>query len=364
MAAMECEGPELLDHLKELDLTKEEMSRFSKCFKEPEFKEMFMNYVKEISDSNNKEAMENHLKQCEQNAQNPGKSPMEGKDLLLPYTDFCIKTHDLKEKKKVFINFCYCDKVVDCKSCEDPKRNGTEWEIPYSLGGPSEEKDKAGKECIVYDFIVGAKTHENANDSKPFKKFLILTAIEAIEKQKDVQLEKNYSLPLMKYKGKNGSKEARIFTIKKVSSSKNSQDNNDSKKIIKNTSKIEKDRVTKKDDKNNDVKREIVEQSCTSNVEKNNNFNEEEWEKEITPEFEVFYRNTVDYSKYWADPKVKDKNTLPETLVLSISLPNVIHLKYNVDKLRSQAQWKKETHKLVITLPIESRIEETLIKEK
>ena len=396
--ATECEAPELLEHIKSLNLTNEEINRFATSFKEPQFKEMFMNYIKEISDSSNKETMEKHLKQCEQNLQGQGRSPIEGKDLLLPYTNFCIKTYDIKTKKKVFINFCYCNKIIDCKSCEDPSRNGTQWEIPYSLGGPSIEKDKAGKECIVYDFIVGDKTRDNAKDSKPFKKFLILTAIEALEKQKHIDLEKNYSQPLMKYKGKNGSKEPRIFTIRKEGSSKSLKDNSDSKKLVKYTSKIDEDKIKKKPKinedkmkkenicrKENGSKKEIVNDpsnldgSCNSNVENDKDSkNLEEWKTEIIPQYEVLYSNTVDYSKYWADPKVETSNTLPEAIVLCIALPNILHaqdvlvdleinqvylrvpgkyrlkvdLKYNIDKLRSQAQWKKETHKLVITLPV------------
>lgn len=49
----------------------------------------------------------------------------------------------------------------------------------------------AGKECEVHDFIVGTEAHENATTDKRFKQFLILTALEAIEKQRNVELDRS-----------------------------------------------------------------------------------------------------------------------------------------------------------------------------
>lgn len=46
-----------------------------------------------------------------------------------------------------------------------------------------------GKECEVHDFIVGTETHQRAKDDKRFKQFLVQTAIEAIEKQRGLQLD-------------------------------------------------------------------------------------------------------------------------------------------------------------------------------
>ena len=49
----------------------------------------------------------------------------------------------------------------------------------------------AGKECEVHDFIVGTEAHENVATDKRFKQFLILTALEAIEKQRNVELDRS-----------------------------------------------------------------------------------------------------------------------------------------------------------------------------
>jgi hypothetical protein len=59
-----------------------------------------------------------------------------------------------------------------------------------------------GKECEVHDFIVGTETHQRAKDDKRFKQFLVQTAIEAIEKQRGLQLDPSMHLLLFttKYK--------------------------------------------------------------------------------------------------------------------------------------------------------------------
>lgn len=43
---------------------------------------------------------------------------------------------------QVFINLCYCEKVGNPVPTSDAFRRGTQWEIPYTLGTPSKEKDK------------------------------------------------------------------------------------------------------------------------------------------------------------------------------------------------------------------------------
>jgi len=362
------EVDELLKHLHDLNLNKEEIQRLATVLKDDEFKKMFTNYVEEISDPENKDAMERHINQCEKNQKHGNKNfSLEDKDLLLPYSDFCIKTYDTKSAQKVFINICYCEKIGDCKPFDDPIRNGTEWTIPYSLGGPAKEKDKAKHECLVYDYIVGMETHKNAKDSKKFKHFLISTAIEAIEKLKGIQLDRKYSLPLIKYKGKNGSKEPRIFTVSKEDSSKNKNKKHSSANSCTKTNE-------KKLEEKIVVQQPSEDHLCTSNVQK-----DIAWEKEIEPPYEIFYRNTADYTNCWNDYQLHASKITPEAIVLRINLVDVtnlndilldveekqvimrvpekyrlkVDLKYNVNKLQSHAQWKKHIHQLIITLPLE-----------
>lgn len=364
---MTLDNESVMKTMKDLNLSQDELSRFTTAFKDKKFKDMFMDYVNEISDPQNKEALENHIKQCESN-QNPKdggkKFSMEDKELLIPYPDFCIKTYETKTSQKVFINICYCEKIENCIAFDDPIRRGTEWKIPYSLGGPSKEKDKAKKECLVFDYIVGTETHKKANETKQFKQFLISTAIEAIEKMKNVQLDKKYSLPLLKYKGKKDSKEPRMFTIKKKSTAKNTQ--NSSKKNV-SEQKLESKIVLQPPAQERNIAKET-----TSNV---------DIAKEVEPPHEVIYSNKVNYDNCWSDTQLSTSNTTPEAIVLRVDLAEVVNaqdiildieesqvilrvpekyklkvkLKYNVNKLQSNAQWKKHIHQLVVRLPIDSK---------
>jgi len=365
---------EMLHHLHSLNLNKGEIQRLATVLKDGEFKKMFSEYMQEISDPKNKEAMERHINMCEKNPkQGNEKFSLANKELLLPYADFCLKTYDTKTTQKVFINICYCEKIENCEPFVDPMRHGTEWKIPYSLGGPAKEKDKRNKECLVYDYIVGLETHKNAKDDKKFKQFLISTAIEAIEKLKDVQLDRKFSLPLIKYKGKNGSKEPRIFTVSKEVSSKDSPNSSNaaSNHTDKNEKKVQKKVV---------VQPPTIDQLCTLDVEKDMESScNAIWETEIEPPYEVLYSNTMDYTNCWNDSQLHSSKITPEAILLRIYMADIINLhdilldveekqvimrapgkyrlkvdlKYNVNKLRSHAQWKKNVHQLVIILPLE-----------
>jgi len=370
------EVTEMLHHLSSLNLNKEEIQRLATVLKDDEFKKIFNDYIQEISDPENKEAMERHINMCEKNPKHGSENfSLANKELLLPYADFCIKTYDTKTTQKVFINICYCEKIGNCEPFANPIRHGTEWKIPYSLGGPAKEKDKAQKKCLVYDYIVGMETHKNAKDDKKFKQFLISTAIEAIEKMKDVQLDRKFSLPLIKYKGKNGSKEPRIFTINKEVSSKDLQNSsNANNRTNKDVKKVEKKVV---------VPPPIDDQLCTLDVEKDKESScSAVWETEIEPPYEVLYSNAMDYTTCWNDSQLHKSKITPEAIVLRINMVDIINshdilldveekqimmrapgkyrlkvdLKYRVNKLQSHAQWKKNVHQLVITLPVESTI--------
>lgn len=372
------------------------MGQFATAMKDPKFKELFMDYIKEISNCDEKEAMERHIKQCERGQNSPnGGFCMEGKILLLPLKDFCVKTHNLKTKQKVFINICYCEKIKNSKAYDDSIQKGTHWEIPYSLGGPSLDIDKVGKECIVFDFIVGVKTHENAKDHKPFKQFLILTAIEAIEKQKSIELSKDFALPLMSYKGKNGAKEPRVFTIPKEPKNTGS---NAQGKADDDASLTPQMALETKDGKN-PKRPSPIELGCDGNVRRRADKGGAlpscghaagetgsamesralaEWRSETEPMFEVLHRSTVDYSHYWEDTKLNNENSSPTWIVLRVHLKDVtsvhdvqldlekdqvflrvpgkyrlkVDLKYKVDNFQSNAKWDKKKQQLLVTLPI------------
>lgn len=47
-----------------------------------------------------------------------------------------------------------------------------------------------GNDCEVHDFVVNTETHNRAQESRHFKKFLVETAMDAIEKQRGVKLDR------------------------------------------------------------------------------------------------------------------------------------------------------------------------------
>ncbi|KAL2610125.1 hypothetical protein R1flu_028698 [Riccia fluitans] len=200
------------ERFENLDLTQEEMKNMTTMMKDPKFMELFADYAKEISDPNNRQEMENALREAENRGDKVPGFPSD-KDLLIPTAAFCAKTKNEKTGAKVFINICHSEKIAKPKGTESKDRTGTAWEIPYSLGPAQSDTDKQGAACEVHDFVVSTETHNMARMERRFKNFLVETAIDAIETQRRVQLSREFSLPKLKYKGQ--TKEPKMLTIPK-----------------------------------------------------------------------------------------------------------------------------------------------------
>lgn len=183
--------------LEKLNLSHEEMSRFSKAMKDPKFMALLDEYSKEISEPGSKEEAESYIKMMEERSN----FSMDGKELIVPQVDFCAKTRNKLTSGKVFINICHSDKVAKPTATPRSDKSGVEWEIPYSLAPTRRDKDKVGNDCEVHDFVVNTETHNRAQESRHFKKFLVETAMDAIEKQRGVKLDRDFTLPKLSYKG-------------------------------------------------------------------------------------------------------------------------------------------------------------------
>ena len=203
---MEKEEREVLrDTLDKLDMTKEEINRFEKAFKDPKFKEMFEDYAKEISDPKARAESEAYLRQIESGnqAQNVYGADVQ---LIVPEENFVVKTRKEDDQSKVFINVCTSEKVAKAESKKSVKngREGNTWSIPFSLGQERTTKDKSGKEALVFDFVLHPDTCDKCS-FPPFKDMVAQTAIENIEKSKDMKLEKSVTyLKTKKYVGSEG----------------------------------------------------------------------------------------------------------------------------------------------------------------
>eukprot|EP00232_Nephroselmis_pyriformis_P030666 CAMPEP_0182863780 /NCGR_PEP_ID=MMETSP0034_2-20130328/6831_1 /TAXON_ID=156128 /ORGANISM="Nephroselmis pyriformis, Strain CCMP717" /LENGTH=288 /DNA_ID=CAMNT_0024996019 /DNA_START=42 /DNA_END=904 /DNA_ORIENTATION=+ len=187
------------ESMKDLKLTEDEVGKFEKAFKDPEFMKMFMEYAQEVSDPKNRAETEAYLQQIE------GEGRAEevygkGVELVAPKAGYVVKTHNRANKEKVFINVCYTDKLDDYK--ETKKAGGMDIKVPYSLGPVRREKDKKGDECDTHDFAVSTTTYMRADSDPRFKRFLCETAIENVQSQRGGKLDaSDFTLPKMKYKG-------------------------------------------------------------------------------------------------------------------------------------------------------------------
>ena len=76
---------------------------------------------------------------------------------------FVIKTRQLPDRKKVFINISQSDAIE--KAAAKPaqgKVRGEDWSIPFSLAPGREDLDKGGQRCLVYDVVYHPETLEKA----------------------------------------------------------------------------------------------------------------------------------------------------------------------------------------------------------
>jgi dynein assembly factor 2 len=118
-------------NISDTDLTPQEMQRLSEALKNEEFKSLFLDYVKEISDPENRKLYEAELVALEAE---------QGRDLTFvnPEPLFCVKTSD-SHGLKVFINICSSDAINEAVAKKSGK--GSHWSIPYSLGSPRDDVD-------------------------------------------------------------------------------------------------------------------------------------------------------------------------------------------------------------------------------
>ncbi|ORY50863.1 PIH1-domain-containing protein [Rhizoclosmatium globosum] len=182
-----------------LDVTQEEMERISKAMKDEKFRELFKEYMDEISDPKNREVT------IITRIQTPGNNirwvkPTPGRVLKTSFAERPPKqvagpgAEELEipaEVKKVFVNICSCPEIEEAKAEGSRKdERGQPWSIPYSLTPGRVDMDKAGGKCFVYDCVFNPKTFEKGCAIPQFMELLLVTAIEGIERQFSVKLDR------------------------------------------------------------------------------------------------------------------------------------------------------------------------------
>ncbi|KXZ49561.1 hypothetical protein GPECTOR_20g416 [Gonium pectorale] len=218
--------------LKDLKLTNEELNKFEKAFKDPEFVKLFEEYAKEVSDPKVKAETDMYLRQLEEQGRAEevyGK----GVQLVVPSPALVIKSKvlgpaeaakdatgkggGLPAGQKVFINICTSDKV-GCYSLKDAKdaagRVGKTLSIPLTLGPVRTGTDKHGQPASVYDFVVHPDSVQFANSNPAAFSSLAETALEHVEKVSQSRLSRGWRRLNIKYKGTEGCTEPPVQSIR------------------------------------------------------------------------------------------------------------------------------------------------------
>lgn len=182
----------------EVDITRDELDSVAKALKQDEFKKLFFEYCEEVQNPENRKKYEEDIRQLEAER---------GVDVVFlnPEPGFVVKT-SVDGKTKGFINIASCNKIekpnAESKRDEVTGEAGVNWSIPYAQAPPRHDVDKRGATCLVYDVIFHSDALYLADKNNVFRKHLIITACDAVERAFKVSLDRtNLKFPKMKFKG-------------------------------------------------------------------------------------------------------------------------------------------------------------------
>mmetsp|Transcript_13617 Transcript_13617/g.16366 ORF Transcript_13617/g.16366 Transcript_13617/m.16366 type:complete len:632 (+) Transcript_13617:154-2049(+) len=381
---VEVSAEEAQKVMEDMDLSPEELDRFTTCFKDPKFMEMFVDYAKEISDPAQREEHDMYLRQLE----TEGKIEEiygKGAVMIQPEKGFLVKTKKIKgegsEKgEKVFINICHSDRVDEAHSVK--AKGGETWNIPYSLSTLRKEKDNKGEDVDTHDFVVNTKFYDKTKKAQTdmFRNFLIETAIENIEKMryegKVAMDRKNYALPKSIFKG------PEKVPVQATKCSKDPE-------AIKNAMGTKPKRMEPKG--NPDAKdypgmkqENVTPNQGSQSSGKSSAFKFEKKKQPpkevglVEPKYEIVHCKKGDIQQAWSDNKLQSDARRPDSLLVRISLPRLdkmsgvdldvsknrvlltkpemyrldLSLPYEVDDSKGRAKFDKGRRALEVTLPV------------
>ena len=213
----------------ELKMTKEEVEKFTEAMKKEEFRKLLIEYAEELSDPKNRELYEKEISLLEEER---------GNDVIFIHPDpgFCLKTTQNGEKK-CFINICKNENVAKPTSSREVRPGSNEngrnnvglvWSIPHTCAPPREDTEKSdSKKCIVYDVVFHPDAYRMAETNQRFHDLLKDSAMDSIEKNFDVKLDRvNVKvLKNLKFKGR-----PTATVIRKPSENKNPKTNLENEK--------------------------------------------------------------------------------------------------------------------------------------
>jgi dynein assembly factor 2 len=185
------------DKLKDLNLTNDELNRFSNAFQNEEFRKLFIEYAEELNDPQNRELYEKEIRAVEE---------QRGSDVTFvhPKPGHVLKT-TIDGKKKCFINIAtneHVEKPSYTKTDGINGKQGVNWSLPHCLAGPHEDIDHDTKICTVYDVIFSPDTYRMAETNAKFMNMMEESALDSVENNYHCKLDRNNVKRLkMKFKG-------------------------------------------------------------------------------------------------------------------------------------------------------------------
>ncbi|XP_017078700.1 protein kintoun [Drosophila eugracilis] len=182
----------------QLDISKDEFNRIKEALKQEEFRKLFFDYVEEIQDPENRKIYEEEITQLEK------ERGVEVK-FIHPQPGFVIKTA-LDGEVKCFINIAGSTEIERPKNevATDPSngRRGLSWSIPMAQTSSRDDCDAKNNHCKVFDVVFHPDALHLAKRNKEFRQCLIDTALDAVEREFKVALDRaNLKFPKLDYKG-------------------------------------------------------------------------------------------------------------------------------------------------------------------
>nr|KAG5711879.1 hypothetical protein BaRGS_026320 [Batillaria attramentaria] len=356
--------------LRDLNLSQDEIKRLGEALKDEKFRELFREYAEEISDPENRRRYEEEIAQLERER---------GMDVtfIKPEPGYVLKT-SVDGETKAFINISKCDKIDKPSSRRErgsDGKNGLMWQIPHSFAPPREDLDKSKERCKVFDFVVHPDTYRMAESNARFKKMVEDTALDGIERQFGVQLDKkNIKRPNMQFKG------VPQATVKRSRNAAGPQNVQDASGLLENMPYPYEDKTSAERAKERDDAYDRQQQKKEENDAKQKSKLEPSKGGDGTvPKYSITHRSEVDMQEY-RNARDAKPSTRPKELVIKIELPLLnsaaqanldiferklllesktpamykldLPLPFPVDESEGSAKFDKQKRVLTVTLPV------------
>jgi len=221
-----------MSKLDKLNLSKDELDRFSKAMDDPAFRSLLQQYTEELSNPANRAEQEQYLREVEARAKEEGLGAEggevhtqaggftipKGSKLISPTPVLCIKIvvppnapRVVAKGKpaapaptgpsKIFINLCTVDALNDVSSAKvdgakagkgSAKGNGgnpgpgTQVSLPYSLSAPRPCADTSGAPASAYDFVFSEASWQQYGSHPRYVDLFSDMALEAVLEREGV----------------------------------------------------------------------------------------------------------------------------------------------------------------------------------